>query len=557
MKILKLSRSRLDIAHSPLTKPLMTIGRSPTCDILLRAPGIQAIHFIIEWLGSGTFQPNEGRWAITDISKSADESEGVVLGDHPVEIHGLVFALEESHRESAAEIGGVILENLSQSVAQEPQLLEVVQVRTDSGAIEEVNHFSLRRGVFGKKRSISRDLKEFRLEIPKMSGETIVRILHSELQGAEFTLSGRRILSSGALSLKENELLKVHWQRREFYLRLVENIKAPAVPTQIWESALLRNLFLLGCAVSFIFLIWVSHSSSEFDRDPLPPPPRVAIVQIPPEVPPVQPETPKVKEQPKQKVDHKKGEVEEKAMISALQSQVGKKKATPPKSPEVEPPTVQSLGLLGVISKSQKKAETLSIRDVQAKKSISAADEAPVEVLESRKAYSQLSQSAQAESSQVSLSHATSHLSGAREEGGIQMKRGSRSEVDSSILSTEGISRRMGPLDSLEVQSDFLVSEGGLDRTTVKSYINSFRLPIRTCYERALITNPRLSGRLSFKWTIGVDGQVTQASVYKNTVSSDSLAQCVLGVIQTMKFPASLKKKSTNVIYPFIFQERS
>ena len=106
MKILTLSRNKLEIATTQLTKPLLIIGRSPTCDVVLRAPGIKAIHFIVEWLGSGVFDSSKGNWSIVDVSTSEENAEGVVLGKAPITIGDLSFRVIDSVLESSEMIGG-------------------------------------------------------------------------------------------------------------------------------------------------------------------------------------------------------------------------------------------------------------------------------------------------------------------------------------------------------------------------------------------------------------------------------------------------------------------
>ena len=70
MKSIAISRGGFNLAHVDLSSPLIVIGRSPSSDIVLRAPGISAVHFLIEWIGKGPFDPKEGDWILTDISKN-------------------------------------------------------------------------------------------------------------------------------------------------------------------------------------------------------------------------------------------------------------------------------------------------------------------------------------------------------------------------------------------------------------------------------------------------------------------------------------------------------
>jgi hypothetical protein len=176
MKILTLSRNRLDLARGQLTKPMMVIGRSPTCDIILRAPGIAPIHFIIEWLGSGKFDSEQGMWSVTDVSRSEDDSAGVVLGTQPISISDLQFGITESRLESSEILGGTIQGSLQRKHYADPELVEFVQVRSDSGAIEEVTHLPLRlKG--GRPKAMSREFREFKVQIPKGTAEQVAQVI--------------------------------------------------------------------------------------------------------------------------------------------------------------------------------------------------------------------------------------------------------------------------------------------------------------------------------------------------------------------------------------------
>lgn len=101
---------------------------------------------------------------------------------------------------------------------------------------------------------------------------------------------------------------------------------------------------------------------------------------------------------------------------------------------------------------------------------------------------------------------------------------------------------------------EFSISGGGLDRDTVRRVIHSYKSQIRTCYERALLANPSFEGRVSYKWTITPTGVVVSAHIHKESVQSTNLKNCVLEVIQLMKFPVAGNGKPTVVIYPFVFQ---
>jgi hypothetical protein len=105
-------------------------------------------------------------------------------------------------------------------------------------------------------------------------------------------------------------------------------------------------------------------------------------------------------------------------------------------------------------------------------------------------------------------------------------------------------------------QSGEFTAEGGLDRETVRLTILKAKNQIRACFEKALISNPTASGRITFDWTITPSGPTSQVQIVKNTSTSPLLASCVQEVIAQMIFPKAANGKSTRVIYPFEFQKR-
>ena len=179
MKLLTLSMNRLELARLQLRKPLIVVGRSPTCDVVLRAQDIKPIHFIIEWIGNGRFNPKAGQWSIVDVSSNAEAGEGLVLGKNPLIIDDISFVCIESDLESTEVIGGKIVDNLSESTSDVPDLLEFVQVRNDSGSIEEVRHLALPKKA--KAESISKEFKAFKIERPKMNTEHLLNVVLEEL----------------------------------------------------------------------------------------------------------------------------------------------------------------------------------------------------------------------------------------------------------------------------------------------------------------------------------------------------------------------------------------
>lgn len=75
---------------------------------------------------------------------------------------------------------------------------------------------------------------------------------------------------------------------------------------------------------------------------------------------------------------------------------------------------------------------------------------------------------------------------------------------------------------------------------------------IRRCYNRSLATNPDLSGGLSVHAMIGRDGLVMRADSESSSLSDPALASCIVGVIQSVKFPVP-EDGPVEVVFPFTF----
>ena len=70
------------------------------------------------------------------------------------------------------------------------------------------------------------------------------------------------------------------------------------------------------------------------------------------------------------------------------------------------------------------------------------------------------------------------------------------------------------------------------------------------CYDTALNSDPSISGRMVFRWSIS-DGKSHSITVVSNDTGSDSMADCIVSKIKTWSFDPSI----TSVIeYPFVFR---
>ena len=97
-----------------------------------------------------------------------------------------------------------------------------------------------------------------------------------------------------------------------------------------------------------------------------------------------------------------------------------------------------------------------------------------------------------------------------------------------------------------------VAAQGSIDREAVAKVINSHLQEVRACYERALLKDPSLAGKVVLEWTIGVTGGVTTARTKSSTLKNGSVEGCILTSLKGWKFPTP-KGGVVIISYPFMF----
>jgi hypothetical protein len=94
---------------------------------------------------------------------------------------------------------------------------------------------------------------------------------------------------------------------------------------------------------------------------------------------------------------------------------------------------------------------------------------------------------------------------------------------------------------------------GGFDKQIVKRVINQKRSEITHCYNKELMKNPALNGKVTMKWTITPSGDIGAVVVEANEMGNDAVATCLRGRIAGWKFPQPKGGGNEIISYPFIF----
>ncbi|AWV89488.1 AgmX/PglI C-terminal domain-containing protein [Bradymonas sediminis] len=90
------------------------------------------------------------------------------------------------------------------------------------------------------------------------------------------------------------------------------------------------------------------------------------------------------------------------------------------------------------------------------------------------------------------------------------------------------------------------------DKGNIRRVVSAKSNAIKYCFERELQQNPKLSGKISAQWKVGLDGKVMSASIASTTMNNRKVEGCIARVIQRMRFD----KPDGGICiinYPFVF----
>ena len=95
--------------------------------------------------------------------------------------------------------------------------------------------------------------------------------------------------------------------------------------------------------------------------------------------------------------------------------------------------------------------------------------------------------------------------------------------------------------------------QGSLDRAQIAAVVNKHIQEIRHCYEKNLINDPSLSGKIQVEWTINPDGTVAGVKTKFSSMKGGDVTGCIAGRIRTWQFPRPKGNGYVIVNYPFMF----
>lgn len=94
--------------------------------------------------------------------------------------------------------------------------------------------------------------------------------------------------------------------------------------------------------------------------------------------------------------------------------------------------------------------------------------------------------------------------------------------------------------------------QGSIDREAVAKVVNAHLQEVRGCYERALLREPSLAGKVVLEWTISLSGNVVTTRTKSSTLKNSAVEACILQSLKMWQFPPA-KGGVVIVSYPFLF----
>ncbi len=600
MNVIVVKKNNKEIGRLVPSKKSVLIGRSPVCDLVLRSHEMKPLHFLVEWLGEGDFDPRSGMWSLVDISSTGRQGnayvgEAHILQSDSQKISDYEFSIEKDGLAESAVAKGVISRSMGFEDTKTPNVIssgqmvfEIVTYDLKNDVITQVNHFSpvvLQKGL----RIASLPKLFFKVEeqnnyelIIENQGETQLLEHFNRLEKVtDLQSQGQKI------KILPDDFHVLRTADHAFYIRWVPKVSALA-PLSSWLKDPILMTFLgaliFGLLLSFFvqqvpFTPEVVEPVQRVARIEVQAPPPEEVVEAPPQeipqtaspppVPDVAPEKPVETEAVKEADVVPEPKAAPKAKIEkSVDTNVVKSKPLPIKAPVQD---VNKMGLLGRLkSKNGSGAQVRADQVVNKSAPVDTAsgDEGSLTINQAplgqvglhAKAGTGSSNSKSKGLESASTSLKTGKVSDGNSVGGISGSGRTKFGTSGNELGGKGAGEGVGGFgDSgkANLDSGSMEVEGGLTKDDIRKALAENRRAIRNCYERSLLVKKDLQGRLTLKWRISPAGSVTAIGIQNSSLKSPSMDQCVLEIVKGIQFAQAPNKQPTTVIYPFVFQGKN
>lgn len=590
MKALVIELNGRELERFILDQPTLFVGRSPSCDVILRVKGVKPLHYLIEWVGEGAFDPDRGFWTLMDLStekKDQARGEGLILSQKKTALGRFTFSFTDDAWIEKALQKGRLTGQLNQALATESVLtsgpggycLEVVSVRTDSERVEDVEHTYFSNVKSSQWLIKNKNQIRYQWQDPaKANIEFLPSGENWDIRNRDDFLHDGKISTSQNVEISPRDVVVARGPTRQYYIRLVPKIKIQAQ----WKKnsldpvvlAFLSLLFLTFAASQF-FIRGITPEEKEKTPERIvkvelpptqrpPPPPAPAPVEPTPEPTPPKVAAPPAPTKKPQEVELAPPTAKPKAQAAAKPAATITPKPGAPTAKPKESASKPGLpGVLGVLRKGSGGAKPLKADTLVADRPSSALDTSSGTVAVARSSPGALVGSKKTGSDKgVDLDSAGTELKGGfvTEPGNGGIAGRDSGTLGSGALGAKrsGTGTGSGALAGSGFSSQTEVL-GGLDREAVLRAIREYSQQIRSCYNNYLTTskNKVETGRVTLVWQIKPTGGVVNNKIRTNSFNDAKLGNCLLNIINRIQFPKAPSGQPTNVVFPFVFQGRS
>ena len=94
--------------------------------------------------------------------------------------------------------------------------------------------------------------------------------------------------------------------------------------------------------------------------------------------------------------------------------------------------------------------------------------------------------------------------------------------------------------------------DGAVDSASVAKTVRGSYAAVKRCYDKALLVNPTLKGKISVTVLINEKGRVESVDISEDTVKDAEVAKCIKGVVSRLRFPKP-DGGPASVTFPFVF----
>lgn len=275
MKVIIFKKNQREIGRLTPDKRILLVGRAPVCDLVLRKEDLKPIHFTIEWMGEGSFDPYVGFWSVVDIShkevnvkKESYSGEALILTESAIQIGDFEVSIEEEKLAASPISKGVLqrsldIENADASTIKPEmdRVLELVTYNTEIDVVTSVNHFSkdlLQKGI--KINSLPKINFNYSaqsaniLTIENMGDENVI-----DLYNRADRIIDKFQNANDRITVDEDDFYLLYSPENAYYIRWVNKHDVQAPPSAWRKDPVVVTLlivvvcmFLMGLAIKFI-----------------------------------------------------------------------------------------------------------------------------------------------------------------------------------------------------------------------------------------------------------------------------------------------------------------